>query len=161
MCKVDSIARVELIERGRIFKFLHVLNSEYDPIRIQFLGKEKLPSVCELTSHVFGCVVFVHSHNPHRGKLDPRAFKKSPLKSLSLKKPTLKWERKINTLESNTKGARNSLWSHNKSNCSSWRPRDKGAVGCKWIYTMKCKSDRTLDRYKAKLVAKGDDEIEN
>ncbi|RDY07679.1 hypothetical protein CR513_08177, partial [Mucuna pruriens] len=39
MCKVDSIAYIGLIERGRIFKFLHGLNSEYDPIRVQILGK--------------------------------------------------------------------------------------------------------------------------
>lgn len=28
-------------------------------------------------------------------------------------------------------------------------------MGCKWVFTMKYKSDRTLDRYKVKLVAKG------
>ncbi|RDY07540.1 hypothetical protein CR513_08337, partial [Mucuna pruriens] len=32
---------------GRIFKFLHGLNSKYNPIRIQILGKEKLPSLSE------------------------------------------------------------------------------------------------------------------
>ncbi|RDX79497.1 hypothetical protein CR513_40072, partial [Mucuna pruriens] len=37
MCKVDSIAYTGLVERGRIFKFLHDLNSEYDPIRVQIL----------------------------------------------------------------------------------------------------------------------------
>ncbi|RDX63581.1 hypothetical protein CR513_57975, partial [Mucuna pruriens] len=30
-----------------IFKFLHGLNSEYDPIRFQILGKEKLPSLSD------------------------------------------------------------------------------------------------------------------
>ncbi|RDX64657.1 hypothetical protein CR513_56768, partial [Mucuna pruriens] len=33
MCKADSITYTRLVERGRIFKFLHGLNSEYDPIR--------------------------------------------------------------------------------------------------------------------------------
>ncbi|RDX75088.1 hypothetical protein CR513_45075, partial [Mucuna pruriens] len=47
MCKANSIAYTRLIERGRIFKFLHGLNSEYDPIRVQILGKEKLPSLFE------------------------------------------------------------------------------------------------------------------
>ncbi|RDX70624.1 hypothetical protein CR513_50118, partial [Mucuna pruriens] len=28
-----------------------------------------------LPSRVFGCVAFVHSHNPHRGKLDPKTVK--------------------------------------------------------------------------------------
>ncbi|RDX61311.1 hypothetical protein CR513_60473, partial [Mucuna pruriens] len=41
MCKANSIAFIELIERGRIFKFLLGLNSEYDPIWVQILGKEK------------------------------------------------------------------------------------------------------------------------
>jgi len=35
------------------------------------------------------------------------------------------------------------------------RPKDKKAVGCRWIYTVKYKSNGTLDRYKAKLVEKG------
>ncbi|RDX68040.1 hypothetical protein CR513_53015, partial [Mucuna pruriens] len=45
MCKADSIAYIGLIERGRIFKFLHGLNSKHDPIRVQILGKEKFPSL--------------------------------------------------------------------------------------------------------------------
>ncbi|RDY09214.1 hypothetical protein CR513_06455, partial [Mucuna pruriens] len=48
MCKADSIAYTRLVERGKIFKFLHGLNSEYDPIRVQLLGKEKLPSLFEI-----------------------------------------------------------------------------------------------------------------
>lgn len=35
------------------------------------------------------------------------------------------------------------------------RPNDKKAVGCRWIYTVKYRSDGSLDRYKARLVAKG------
>ncbi|RDY05098.1 hypothetical protein CR513_11093, partial [Mucuna pruriens] len=34
------------------------------------------------------------------------------------------------------------------------RPKDKRVVGCTWIYTVKCKSDGTLEQYKARLVAK-------
>ncbi|RDX78022.1 hypothetical protein CR513_41764, partial [Mucuna pruriens] len=45
MCKVNSIGYTELVETGRIFKFLHGLNSKYDPIRVQILDKEKLPSL--------------------------------------------------------------------------------------------------------------------
>ncbi|RDX72762.1 hypothetical protein CR513_47707, partial [Mucuna pruriens] len=44
MCKSNSIAYIGLVEIGRIFKFLHGLNSEYDHIRVQILEKEKLPS---------------------------------------------------------------------------------------------------------------------
>ena len=34
-------------------------------------------------------------------------------------------------------------------------PRDKKIVGCRWVYTLKCKPDGSLDRYKARLVARG------
>ncbi|RDX82959.1 hypothetical protein CR513_36204, partial [Mucuna pruriens] len=48
MCKTDFIAYTGLVERWRIFKFPHGLNSEYDPILVQILGKEKLPSLFEV-----------------------------------------------------------------------------------------------------------------
>ena len=34
-------------------------------------------------------------------------------------------------------------------------PKEKRAVGCKWVFTMKFKSDGSLERYKAHLVVKG------
>ncbi|RDY13107.1 hypothetical protein CR513_02024, partial [Mucuna pruriens] len=34
MCKADFVADTGLVERGRIFKFLHDLNFEYNPIRV-------------------------------------------------------------------------------------------------------------------------------
>ena len=34
-------------------------------------------------------------------------------------------------------------------------PREKKTVGCKWVFTIKCKSDNSIERYKARLVAKG------
>ena len=34
-------------------------------------------------------------------------------------------------------------------------PPRKKLVGCRWVYTLKCKSDGSLDRYKARLVARG------
>ncbi|RDX96272.1 hypothetical protein CR513_21096, partial [Mucuna pruriens] len=40
MCEANSIAYIGLVERGRIFKFLHDLNFEYDPIRVQILDKK-------------------------------------------------------------------------------------------------------------------------
>ncbi|RDY02083.1 hypothetical protein CR513_14522, partial [Mucuna pruriens] len=43
MCKADSVAYTGLVEMGRIFKFLHDLNFEYDSIR-----KEKLSSLSEV-----------------------------------------------------------------------------------------------------------------
>ncbi|RDX61616.1 hypothetical protein CR513_60136, partial [Mucuna pruriens] len=49
MDRVGPVPRIEdvLVERGRIFKFLHGLNFEYDPIWVQILGKEKHPSLFE------------------------------------------------------------------------------------------------------------------
>jgi len=35
------------------------------------------------------------------------------------------------------------------------QPRGKKTVGCKWVFTIKFKSDGSLERYKARLVAKG------
>jgi hypothetical protein len=34
-------------------------------------------------------------------------------------------------------------------------PRGKSAIGCKWVYKIKTKSDGTIERYKARLVSKG------
>ena len=34
-------------------------------------------------------------------------------------------------------------------------PNQKKVVGCKWVFTIKYKSDGTTERYKARLVAKG------
>lgn len=34
-------------------------------------------------------------------------------------------------------------------------PKEKTTIGCKWVFTIKYKSDGTLKRYKATLVAKG------
>ncbi|RDX84621.1 hypothetical protein CR513_34307, partial [Mucuna pruriens] len=47
MYKAYSIAYTGLVKRGRIFKFLHGLNSEYNHILVQILGKENLPSLSE------------------------------------------------------------------------------------------------------------------
>ncbi|KAJ4706604.1 Retrovirus-related Pol polyprotein from transposon TNT 1-94 [Melia azedarach] len=42
---------------------------------------------------------------------------------------------------------------------STWEmvelPQGKKTVGCKWVFSVKYKSDGTIDRYKARLVAKG------
>jgi hypothetical protein len=34
-------------------------------------------------------------------------------------------------------------------------PEGKKAVGCKWVFSIKYKADGTIDRYKARLIAKG------
>ena len=34
-------------------------------------------------------------------------------------------------------------------------PKGHKIVGCKWVFSLKYKADGTLDRHKAKLVAKG------
>ena len=38
-------------------------------------------------------------------------------------------------------------------------PKRHGTVGCKWVFTIKCKADEILDRHKARLVAKWREEV--
>lgn len=33
-------------------------------------------------------------------------------------------------------------------------PKDKKIVGCEWMFNVKCKPDGSVERYKARLVAK-------
>ena len=35
------------------------------------------------------------------------------------------------------------------------KPEGKASVGCKWVFTVKYRSDSTIERYKARLIAKG------
>lgn len=37
----------------------------------------------------------------------------------------------------------------------AYLPKGKKTIGCKWVFKVKLKKDRSLERYKAKLVAKG------
>ena len=53
-CSKDASTLVDSINRDRIFEFLSGLNPEYDPIRVQILGKEKLPSLSEVFYTVCG-----------------------------------------------------------------------------------------------------------
>lgn len=39
-------------------------------------------------------------------------------------------------------------------------PSNKKAIGCKWVYKIKFRSDGTVERYKAWLVAKGYKQVE-
>ena len=50
----NSTTLTQFIERMRIFKFLFGLNFEFDLIRVQILGKEKLPSLLEVFYTVWG-----------------------------------------------------------------------------------------------------------
>ncbi|XLR04845.1 hypothetical protein HN51_059717 [Arachis hypogaea] len=53
-CTPDSTTLTQFIERIRIFKFLSGLHSEFDPIRVQILGKEKIPFLSEVFHIVRG-----------------------------------------------------------------------------------------------------------
>lgn len=40
-------------------------------------------------------------------------------------------------------------------------PPYKQPIGCKWVYKIRLKADGTVERYKARLVSKGYDQIES
>jgi len=53
-CTYDFIALAQFLERMQIIKFLSGLNSKFDPIKIQILGKEKLPPLSKVFHIVRG-----------------------------------------------------------------------------------------------------------
>lgn len=52
VCKTDAAALHQIMERDRIVEFLASLNQEFDQVRVQVLGKDKLPSLNEVFSIV-------------------------------------------------------------------------------------------------------------
>jgi len=39
-------------------------------------------------------------------------------------------------------------------------PKHKSTIGCRWVYKVKHRSDGSIEKYKAKLVAKGYTQVE-
>lgn len=39
-------------------------------------------------------------------------------------------------------------------------PSDKKAIGCEWVYKVRCRDDGTIERYKARLFVRGDTQVE-
>ncbi|RDX95377.1 hypothetical protein CR513_22115, partial [Mucuna pruriens] len=72
MCKANCIAYTELIKRERIFEFLHHLNFEHDPIQVQILGKEKLPSLATMQGEETRQSVVLDKRNPNRKRFHKR-----------------------------------------------------------------------------------------
>jgi hypothetical protein len=57
-----------MIEEERVHDFLGGLNSEYDPVRVQILGKKPLPSLQEVFSDVH------NEESHHNTMLHPGPF---------------------------------------------------------------------------------------
>ena len=49
-CSEDTAMLLKFMERERIYEFLARLNAEFDQVRVQVLGKEKVPSLSEVFS---------------------------------------------------------------------------------------------------------------
>ncbi|RDX89320.1 hypothetical protein CR513_28972, partial [Mucuna pruriens] len=64
------------VARALLFQMLptRVLNG-ISPIKHMLSFFPSSPLMLSLPSYVFGCVAFVYSHNPHRGKFDQKAIK--------------------------------------------------------------------------------------
>ncbi|CAK8541417.1 unnamed protein product [Lathyrus sativus] len=64
-CNKDTATLNTVVERDRIFDFLAGLNAEFDPIRVQILGKEKFPDLNEVfyTVHSGSPSTFYYSFN--------------------------------------------------------------------------------------------------
>lgn len=48
VCSADAATLSQIFERDRVVEFLAGLNSEFDQIRVQILGREKLPALHEV-----------------------------------------------------------------------------------------------------------------
>ena len=48
----DTQTFLNFVESSKIFEFLVGLNAEFDPVRVQILSKERLPSLNEVFSIV-------------------------------------------------------------------------------------------------------------
>jgi len=51
-CSDDSAILKEYIEQDRVYDFLVGLNSDFDQVRVQILGKEKIPGINEVVAMV-------------------------------------------------------------------------------------------------------------
>jgi len=47
-CPADSVMLKEYIEQDRVYSFLVGLNSDFDQVRVQILGKNKVPRINEV-----------------------------------------------------------------------------------------------------------------
>lgn len=67
-CSKDTATLNIVVERDRIFDFLAGLNVEFDPIRVQILGKEKFPDLNEVfytvRSEETRCQAMLHEQPP-------------------------------------------------------------------------------------------------
>lgn len=72
-----------------------------------------------------------------------------------LKKFSIHWIKSNNPRRNNIEGT--SKWRYlekiTHGNSAGYLPEK--TVGCRWVYTIKYKPDMSIERYKAKLVAKG------
>ena len=82
-CSKDTTKLAQFIEKDRIFKFLIGLNPKYDPIWVQMLGKEKLPSLSKM-------FYTVHGEEIHKAvTLDDKPTNRSAMATSKATQPSL------------------------------------------------------------------------
>ena len=95
-CSEDTALQRRFVEKERIYDFLAGLNLEFDPVRVQILGKDKLPSLNEVIS-------IIRAEEGRRGvMLDNTPLEGSAL--ISLKNPGKGPRNEKNAID------RDSLW---------------------------------------------------
>lgn len=115
----------------------------YQPIAIRKGKRECTKKPLYPMANYMSFQKFSPSHKTFLSKINTISIPKTLHEALNNENWKIAMREEMNALE------RNQTWDIVEL------PKGKKAVGCKWVYTLKYKTDGNLERYKARLVAKG------